>query len=236
MVTVLAVADETVAALPGGGAAEMRPDLLLSAGDLPFDYLESLVDACDVPLVFVPGNHDRDLTRYRRTRSGWTYAGLPCENPGPGGGVNADGRVVTVAGLTIAGLGGSIRHNAGPNQYTDRQFAGRARRVRWHGRRARVDLLLTHSPARGLGDAEDPCHRGFTALAPLVRKLRPQALVHGHIHPHGQVPSDRTIPLPVGRDAAALGATVSINTVGYCLFDIEPGGTGITITRRRHGG
>jgi hypothetical protein len=33
--------------------------LVLAAGDLPFPYLEHLMEGLDAPLVFVPGNHDR---------------------------------------------------------------------------------------------------------------------------------------------------------------------------------
>ena len=46
--------------------------------------------------------------------------------PGPCGAVNADGRIVRIAGLRIAGLGGSIRYNDGPNQWTERQQRRRA--------------------------------------------------------------------------------------------------------------
>jgi hypothetical protein len=36
-------------------------DLVVACGDLPFEYLAHLVDGLDVPLVFVPGNHDPDI-------------------------------------------------------------------------------------------------------------------------------------------------------------------------------
>ena len=37
---------------------------------------------------------------------------------GPSGLVNLDGRVRTIGGLRIAGLGGCVRYNDGPHQYT----------------------------------------------------------------------------------------------------------------------
>jgi hypothetical protein len=246
MVRVLAVADEVVDGLLCGLAEQIAPDLVLGAGDLPFDYLETLATRSDAPCVYVPGNHDRDLSGFRRGRSGWTRAGLPATDPGPRGAVNADGRVVSVAGLRIAGLGGSIRYNGGPNQYREqaqrrrakalhRREAMAARIHRLRGRHpARVDILLTHSPAQGYGDETDAPHRGFACLIGLVRALRPQALVHGHVHPYGTRPQDLRIPFadtPSGSD----GAAVSVNTVGYTVFDITPGGEGIAITRRRHG-
>ncbi|GAA2069144.1 metallophosphoesterase family protein [Williamsia deligens] len=244
MVRVLAVADEVVDGLLCGIAEQIAPDLVLGAGDLPFDYLETLATRSGAPCVYVPGNHDRDMSGFRRGRSGWTRAGLPAVDPGPCGAVNADGRVVTVAGLRIAGLGGSIRYNGGPNQYreqTQRRRAralhrresaiARVRRLRGH-RTPGIDILLTHSPAQGYGDGTDAPHRGFACLVDLVRSLRPQTLVHGHVHPYGTRPADLRIPFGAGGTG---DAAVSVNTVGYTVFDIDPGGDGITITRRRHG-
>ncbi|MGW5054182.1 metallophosphoesterase family protein [Actinokineospora sp. NPDC004072] len=216
MPKVLAVSDEVVDQLWTDQVRRHQVDLVLAAGDLPFDYLEFLMDALDRPCVFVPGNHDADLTGYDRSGGGlWTRDGLPVEWPGPAGAVNADVRVADVAGLRIAGLGGSIRYNRGPNQWTEREMARRARRLRRRAalRRLRdgrgVDVLLTHSPPRGVGDREDPAHRGFASLLTTVRKLRPRYLVHGHIHPHGEPVPDRDI-----------GGTRVINTVGYRILDI----------------
>ena len=139
-------------------ARSAAPSLILGCGDLPFEYLGRLMNALDVPLVFVPGNHDPDLSGYRVSRAGLTLrAGLPARPPWPDGAVSADGRVVDVAGLRIAGLGGCRRYSPGPNQYSDRQQARRARRLAARARlaprgRREVDVLLTHAPPRGVGD------------------------------------------------------------------------------------
>ncbi|MGV9713461.1 metallophosphoesterase family protein [Gordonia sp. NPDC003424] len=223
MVRVLAVADEVVESLTYGVGLGGRPDLILGAGDLPFDYLEVLSTLCDAPCVFVPGNHDRDLRGYRNGHGGWTQAGLPVDDPGPRGAINADRRTVTVAGLRISGLGGCRRYNRGPNQYSDIQQ--RLRSWRLTCTRPAPDILLTHSPARGVGDGDDLPHRGFDCFHGLVRSLHPALLVHGHVHPHGAHPTDKII----GED------TISMNVVGYCEFDIEPGGRDLQIVRRRHG-
>ncbi|GAA4426927.1 metallophosphoesterase [Actinokineospora soli] len=210
------MSDEVVDQLWTDQVRRHRVDLVLAAGDLPFDYLEFLVDALDRPCVFVPGNHDADLSGYDRSGGGlWTRDGLRAECADPPGAVNAGVRVTDVAGLRIAGLGGSIRYNRGPNQWTERQMARRARALRRRAavRRLRdgrgVDVLLTHSPPRGVGDREDPAHRGFDCLHTAVHKLRPRFLVHGHIHPHGEPVPDRN-----------LGDTRVINTVGYRILDI----------------
>ena len=45
-----------------------------------------------------------------------------------------------------------------------------------------VDMVVTHAPPAGVGDLEDPAHRGFEALCRLLDKYQPAWLVHGHVH------------------------------------------------------
>ena len=214
VVRILAVADETVESLWQPTVRRLAPDLVVACGDLPFDYLEYLVSTLNVPTVFVPGNHDPDRSGVRGSRSGLTLrAGMPAESPGPAGAENADGRVVDAGGLRLAGLGGSLRYRPGPNQYTQRELARRARRLRcrtaWRRRDGHgVDVVLTHAPPAGVGDGEDRPHHGFDALHGLVASLRPRLLLHGHIHPYGAPAPDRVI-----------GATTVCNVVGYRLID-----------------
>lgn len=214
----LAVSDEVDDALLTDWHAVRRPQLIVACGDLPFDYLGKLMNRLDAPLVFVPGNHDPDISGYRISRAGLPLqAGLPARPPWPEGAISAEQRVVDVAGLRLAGLGGCRRYSAGPNQYTEWQQGRRARalgrRARW--RRARdgrgVDVLLTHAPPWGVGDASDPPHQGFHALHRLITRLQPAVLLHGHIHPHGTMPAEHR-----------LGRTVVRNVVGRHLLEIEP--------------
>ena len=191
-VCLLAVSDEPSEALAANPGPAGSVDLIVACGDLPFEYLSSLMNALDVPLVFVPGNHDPDLSGYRATRAGLTTrAGIPVRAPWPDGAVNADGRVVDLAGLRIAGLGGCLRYSSGPNQYSNRQQARRALALRARARCRRlrrggaVDLLITHAPPRDAGDDDDAPHRGFIALHGLAGALRPTLLLHGHVHPRG---------------------------------------------------
>lgn len=46
-------------------------ELIVACGDLPAEYLRALMNALDVPLVFVPGNHDPDQSGYRVFRAGF---------------------------------------------------------------------------------------------------------------------------------------------------------------------
>src|SRR6516162_8938507 len=142
VVLVLAVSDEVDDALLADPHAVRAAELIVACGDLPFEYLGRLMNMLNVPLVFVPGNHDPDISGYRTSR-----AGLPLR-----------------AGLRAAGLGGCRRYSDGPNQYTEWQQARRARaltwRARWRGFRdgRSVDVLLTHAPPVGAGEGDDPPH------------------------------------------------------------------------------
>jgi Icc-related predicted phosphoesterase len=145
---------------------------------------------------------------------------MPACAPWPDGAVNADRRIVDVAGLRLAGLGGCRRYGSGPNQYTDRQLARRARSLRrqdrWQRLRGgpRVDILLTHAPPLRAGDGTDPPHRGFGALHWLVASIQPAVLLHGHV-----------LRCDVATPDRRLGHTAVRNVTGRHLIDIRPAGT-----------
>jgi len=146
-------------------------DLILSAGDLPMDYLDFIVSVMNKPLFFVIGNHHTGDSGYYSS-----------------GGIHADTRVRFEQGLIVAGLGGSMRYNRGENQFTDLQMYIRTLKllpalVYNRLRRGRyLDILLTHASPRGIHDREDKCHRGFKSFLWLMRAFKPKYLVHGHIH------------------------------------------------------
>ena len=71
-------------------------------------------------------------------------------------------------------------------------------------------MLVTHASPRGVGDGEDPAHRGFQAFHRLLERLSPKILVHGHVHPYGQPTDDRVV-----------GATKIVNAVAFRLLEIE---------------
>lgn len=207
-VRVLAIADEESEALWGDGLEELRPDLIVSCGDLPFEYLENLVSRTDRPLLYVPGNHDPDL---RPVRDVFAPLTAQPEALGPPGCESIDGRIVEAAGLRIAGLGGSVRYRPGPNQYTQREMAWRARRLRaraWLSRKP-VDLLVTHSPPAGYGDSDDAPHHGFSALVPLASQLAPRLLIHGHVNNYGPKGAHPTI-----------GRTTVVNAIPFKLIEV----------------
>src|SRR5256712_5093006 len=111
---ILAIADEVDEGLYGDKLLNFKPDIVLSCGDLPPDYLEYIVSRLNVPLLYVPGNHDPD---FRPVAETWSPLRAEPLGKGPQGRVNVDGRVEEAAALRIAALGGSMRYRPGPNQY-----------------------------------------------------------------------------------------------------------------------
>ena len=86
-------------------------------------------------------------------------------------------------GIRILGLGGSMKYKPGAYQYTDRQMDARVRKLSgqlW--KHKGFDILVTHSPAYGVGDGEDLPHRGFEAFRRLLDKYSPRYFLHGHVH------------------------------------------------------
>ena len=171
-------------------------DLILSAGDLKAEYLSFLVTMAGCPLLYVHGNHD---SRYQIAPP----EGCEC----------VEDRIVTVNGLRILGLGGSIRYSAGPFQYTERQMRRRIRRLWLRLRLSRgVDVVLTHAPPRGCGDLEDRPHRGFEAFLPFLKRWKPRYLIHGHIHRRYQ---------PGQKRISQYGDTTILNGNGKYILEIE---------------
>ncbi|MBR3473842.1 MAG: metallophosphoesterase [Oscillospiraceae bacterium] len=170
-------------------------DLILSAGDLKADYLSFLVTMGHAPVLYVHGNHDGGYERF-------PPEGCDC----------VDGDLLCVKGLRILGLGGCPLYNGGPHQYTEKQLRRRYRKLWWKIRRAKgVDIILTHAPARGYGDLDDPVHLGFAFLLELMDKLQPRYLIHGHVHPSYKMRSHGDLHY---------GETTIINACGYRILEI----------------
>lgn len=216
MTKILVVADEVDEGLTHPRLGEIAPDLVLSCGDLPFDYLEGIVDICNAPLLYVPGNHDPALRGWGRGMHVLPpYIDSSTREPtGPRGGVNIDGRIVEIRELTIAGLGGSARYAPGPNRYTEGQMRLRALRLEIAARLsfgARIDLFVAHSPPRGIGDDEsDPAHRGFRSFHRIASALSPRLFLHGHVHPYGRPTRD-----------VVLDGTSVINAIPHRVLEVE---------------
>ena len=140
-------------------------DLILSCGDLPAEYLSFLTCFTDAPILYV---HD---------------AGY--EQKPPDGCICVEDEIYVFRGVRVLGLGGSMRYRPDrPHMYNEREMARRVRRLWFRLRRNRgFDILLTHAPARGVGDLQDLPHSGFAAFLSLMERYHPRYMVHGHVHP-----------------------------------------------------
>ena len=181
-------------------------DLVVGCGDLAYEYLEFLVSALNKPLLYVPGNHD---PLYQ--------PGLPDSRAE--GCVFLDQQVRCVKGLLIAGMGGSIRyHPTRVNQYTQAQMYLRMVKIApallWQQLRYRrsLDILIAHSPPRGIHDEDDRAHIGFSAFTDFIRIFKPRYFLHGHTLPMGNLAPRIT----------RVGATTVINVYSYHLVEVEP--------------
>ena len=121
--------------------------------------------------------------------------------------------MVEYQGLRILGLGGSHRYNGGPHQYTQKEMRQRLQRTRLQQKKAGgVDILLTHAPARGFGDGEDPCHEGFDCFREFLTAKKPRVFIHGHVHPDGVKRTPRKM---------IIENTMIINAYERYLLDLE---------------
>ena len=170
-------------------------DLMISCGDLSHRYLEFLVTMGRAPLLYVHGNHDDRFEKHP-----------------PEGCVCIDGKVVTVNGLRILGLGGCMRYRDGIHQYTELQMCLRIAKLWWQVLRSGgVDLVVTHAPIQGVGDGTDLAHRGFGCFRRLLERLQPMYWIHGHQHlNYGRIPRIQ-----------AVGDTTVINAYGKYILEIE---------------
>ena len=141
-------------------------DLVLAAGDLAPQYLSFIATYTTAPVLYVHGNHD---TCYDTTP--------------PDGCICVDDTVYTYKGLRIMGLGGSMAYNMSEYQYTEKEMRKRYRKLWFKIRKAGgVDILLTHSPARGINDQDDLPHRGFEVFKDIMDEHHPKLFIHGHVH------------------------------------------------------
>ncbi|MDR2535730.1 MAG: metallophosphoesterase [Treponema sp.] len=163
-------------------------DLVLSAGDLPMDYLDFVVSSLNKPLLFVFGNHDENHFKSMAIKEITAPFGLVTELPPSSGAIYIGSRVRYEEGLIFAGLGGSMQYNKGENQYTDfemnleilKLLPGLIFNRIFRGRF--LDILLTHASPLGIHDKPDRCHQGFKPFLWFMRVFKPKYLVHGHIH------------------------------------------------------
>lgn len=195
-------------------------DLVLSAGDLPAEYLGFISSMLNKPMVYVAGNHDVEAPLDRVFAGRWPMTNelSAIENHWQAtGATNFGFRIGREGGLIILGLPGSMHYNDGPNQYSEAAMTFRIallvprlilNRI-LYGRA--VDIVLTHASPRGIHDRDDLCHRGFKCFLWLMRVFKPRWLVHGHIHLYDL----RDVRI------TEYGSTTVVNAFGHWIIDTE---------------
>ena len=207
-VKILAVSDEVVERLyslcSNGHFGDVQ--LILGCGDLPYPYLENLLTILNVPLMYVPGNHDPNY----RSENKLAYVE---------GATHLDLKLTRFNKFLIGGLGGSIRYRPdGTNQYSQTEAYLRAFRMlprlmlnRMNYGRS-LDILITHSPPFGIHDEDSQAHQGLKAINWLLRVAKPRYHFHGHTHFHRR---------NIEPSETALDITRIINIYPYKVLEVS---------------
>ncbi len=177
-------------------------ELILGCGDLPYAYLEYLVTMLNMPMLYVPGNHDPKAAQAQAE-----------------GGLNLDLKIIRHKKFLIGGFGGSIQYRPdGINQYTQAAAFQRAYTMlprliinRMQYGRA-LDILITHSPPFGIHDDSDLAHNGLKAINWLIRFAQPRYVFHGHTHFYKQ---NLTSP------ETTIGLTRVVNVYPYKTIEVS---------------
>ncbi len=217
---VLCVADEVDLLVYSSSIRERfgHIDLILSAGDLPGEYLGFIASMLNRPMISVAGNHDPDDRVSKNTITGSFLPDGAQERDRAGLGRLSFG-IRREAGISVLGIPGSMLYNGGVNQYSDSSMKLKllllapillARRL-LKGRG--VDIILAHAPPRGIHDGSDRCHQGFAAFNWLIRLAAPRYFVHGHVHVYDS------------REAREItqGTTSIVNVYGHRVLTLEVG-------------
>jgi Icc-related predicted phosphoesterase len=207
-VKILALSDEVVERLYSLSNSGHFNDveMILGCGDLPYHYLENLVTLLNIPLLYVPGNHDPDYNPNKTL----SYAE---------GGSNLDLKLVRFKRFLVGGLGGCVRYRPdGTNQYTQAEAYLRAfsllprillNRIQY-GRA--MDILITHSPPFGIHDEDTPAHKGLKAINWLIRVAQPRYHFHGHTHFQRR---------NLSASETTLGLTKIVNVFPYKVIEVS---------------
>lgn len=207
---ILAVSDRVLDQLYCSDVRNKYPgiDLIIGCGDLPYYYLEFLVSALDVPMLYVLGNHDGGPQ--------YTVSGKILTKAQ--GGINIHRRVVEQDGLLIGGLEGSMRYRKNsPYMYTEGEMTANVMSMipqliwnRWRYGRS-LDILVTHSPPYKIHDAKDIPHTGFKIFLNFMQWFQPKYLLHGHMHVYR-----KDVPM-----ITQYQGTKVINVYPYRVFDYD---------------
>ncbi|GGH35076.1 Predicted phosphoesterase [Cribrihabitans marinus] len=151
-------------------AASVDADLVIGAGDFcdmrrGLDRIMPILARIRVPMVLVPGNVE---------------SAPELRDAAPEGAHVLHGQGVTIDSLRIFGLGYAVP----PPPFGDWSCnLTEAEAEDLLGRCGRVDILVSHSPPKGVGDETSGGKSvGSVAVRDAAERLQPQLLLCGHVH------------------------------------------------------
>ena len=176
-----------------------RPQALVLLGDIeapvPLQEVMAPIEALGTQVWFIPGNHDTDRAPSWAALQAWPER-------------NLHGRVVEIAGVRIAGLGGifreemwrpdspktprfaswqayldDLRNHTHPNDWAVRQQSQGVIKHRSSLFPDEFDALAAQNADVLVTHEAPSCHpQGFAVIDDLARAMRAHALFHGHHH------------------------------------------------------
>ena len=198
--------------------------MIISCGDLPAFYLDYLVSMLGKPLLYVCGNHDHYENSRRPVeelfaQKDFSESSYNFDHFSNFGGMNLDKKPLKFLGMLFFGFEGSYLYNHGEHQYSESQMQQklfrRLPRLLFNrcteGRS--IDVMVTHSPPRGIHDKDDLPHRGFEAFLQFIRTNKPKYFLHGHTHLYDRRQSRMTEYM----------GTKIINCYDYQILDLNLG-------------
>jgi uncharacterized protein len=155
-------------------------DLILSCGDLPFNYYDFIMSTLNKPLYYVMGNHEPG--KYSKERSLFDKYKVK----------DLTGKIINFNGLIIGGCSGG-KNEKTIEDWNSTEFGQSLNiyRIKWNlfkkqlFKKKKIDIFVSHSPAFSLNDAtseNDSYHHGFKTYKNFIDKFSPTYHIHGHLH------------------------------------------------------
>ncbi len=156
---ILAIADRPPTTPVRDTVDREQPHLIITLGDLDGYDLRGLDAITTIPKIGVYGNHC----------SGNYFDDFGIENM----------HLATkeIDGILFGGFEGSIRYKKGDApMYTEEEAGNLLTGFPY------VDIMIAHSPPKGIHDEDDPAHQGLQALREYVERVQPKYFLHGHTY------------------------------------------------------
>ncbi|MGL5964441.1 MAG: metallophosphoesterase family protein [Fusobacteriaceae bacterium] len=168
-------------------------DFIVSTGDLSNDYLDYIFTSLNKDLIFVNGNHIYNPNHNIEF----------CKN--------IDQKIINFKGLRIMGLDGSQIYSYGEHQYSEKQVFFMIIKNIFQLIWKKPDVIISHSPPKGIHDLPDHVHTGFKAYHLILKYFKPKTWIHGHIHLEHHHKTQESI----------VDGVKFINAYGYKIIELE---------------